>query len=111
MIYSLVPRLFADGTLCVGIGLLVIAACYVRAWHSLQDKAKVIASSIPDTQVSPRRKHWPELRYLQWGVLSSAFLHVGRGGGCWKTIGCFDCPPLEPRSIQQPSIRRRDVGI
>ena len=79
MIQSLVPGHLVGGTVSAGIGLLVIAAYYVRAWRSLQDRLKVIASCMPNVQVSLGRQHWPELRYLQWGVSSSVLFFMLAG--------------------------------
>lgn len=67
MIYSIVPRHFLGGTLCAGTGLLVISAYYLRVWHSLQDRATL------------GNQHWPDLRYLQWGVLSSVLFFMLAG--------------------------------
>lgn len=79
MIYSLIPRYFVGGTPSAGIGLLVIAAYYARAWRSLQNSPKVIASCIPETRVPPGRQCLPELCYLQWGVFVSVVFFMLAG--------------------------------
>lgn len=75
--YPLVSGHCARGTLCAAIGLLVIAAYYVHAWRNLRN-GPVLAVT-PDAPVSPGRQHWPELRHLQWGVLSSVLLFMLAG--------------------------------
>lgn len=95
MICSLVPQHFAGGTLCAGLGLLVISAYYLRAWRSLQDRTNVIACCIPKVQISLGRPHWPELRYLQWGVSSSVFFFMLAGAAdtendwLFRLTGCL----------------------
>lgn len=95
MICSLVPLHFAGGTLCAGLGLLVISAYYLRAWRSLQDRANVIACCIPKVQVSLGRHQWPELRYLQWGVSSSVLFFMLAGAAdtendwLFRLTGCL----------------------
>ena len=79
MIYSLVVRHFVASTLSAGIGLLVIAAYYVHAWRSLQDRSKVIASCTPNTLVSLGRQQSPELLCLQRGVLLSVIFFMLAG--------------------------------
>lgn len=79
MICCPVPLHFAGGTLCAGLGLLVISAYYLRAWRGLQDRANVIACCIPKVEVSLGRHQWPELRYLQWGVSSSVLFFMLAG--------------------------------
>src|SRR5260370_4215034 len=66
----LVSGLYARGTLCAGVGLIIIAAYYVRAWRDLRGRS---ASSLTaDTWVSPDSQPRPELSYFQWGMLASA---------------------------------------
>lgn len=95
MIYSLDPRHFVGGTLSAGVGLLIIAAYYLHAWRKLQNSPKVLASCIPETRVSLGRQRWPELRYLQLGVLSSVMFFALAGAAdtendwLFRLTGCL----------------------
>jgi hypothetical protein len=84
---------FPRGTLCAGIGLIIIAAYYLRAWHGLRGRS---ASSLtPYTSVSPGSQPWPELRYLQYGMLASVLFFVLAGAADapndWldRLVGCL----------------------
>lgn len=89
----LVSGHYARGTLCAGIGLFVIAAYYARAWRNLRNGPEIAVT--PDTRVSPARQHWPELRVLQWGVLSSVFFFMLAGAAdtendwLFRLVGCL----------------------
>jgi len=73
----LVSGLYARGTLCAGVGLIIIAAYYVRAWRDLRGRS---ASSLTaDTWVSPDSQPGPELRYLKWGMLASVLFFMLAG--------------------------------
>ena len=90
---TLVSGRYARGTLCAGVGLIIIAVYYVRAWHELRGRSE---SSLPaGTSVSPESQFGPELRYLQWGMLASVlfFMLAGAADAAsdWldRLVGCL----------------------
>jgi len=60
--------LYARGTLYAGIGLVVIAAYYIRAWRQLRARAE---PHLSDNLLPIERRPWTELRYLRWGMSAS----------------------------------------
>lgn len=65
--HQLVAGAFPRGTICAGIGLLVVAAYYARAWSDLRDGPEMYVSpAVPEIS---RTQPWPELRRLQLGIL------------------------------------------
>lgn len=73
----LASGLYPRGTLCAGIGLIIIAAYYMRALKYLRGRPD--SSLVPDTLVSPGSQTWPKLRYLQRGILASVFFFMLSG--------------------------------
>jgi hypothetical protein len=84
---------YPRGTLCAAIGLIVIAAYYVRAWRELRGSSA--SSLIPDTPVLPGSQTWPELRYLKWGLALSVLFFMLAGAADaendWldRLVGCL----------------------
>lgn len=73
----LVSGPYARGTLCAGVGLILVAAFYVRVWRDLRRKSE--SSLTADTFVSPDSQPWPELRYLGWGLSASVLFFMLAG--------------------------------
>lgn len=84
---------YPRGILCAGIGLLVIAAYYVRAWRELEDRP--IASNISGTPDSPGTQPWPAVLYLEWGAALSVLVFMLAGAADanydWldRLVGCL----------------------
>jgi hypothetical protein len=89
----LVSGRYPRGTLCAGVGLIVIAAYYVRAWRNLRGQAE--STLTPHALISPGTQPWPELRYLQWGMLASVlfFMLAGTADAAndwlYRLVGCL----------------------
>src|SRR4029077_6948619 len=65
---------YPRGTLCARVGLIIVAAYYLRAWRGLRGRS---ASSLtPYTSVAPGSQPWPEHRYLQYGMLAPVLFFV-----------------------------------
>ena len=90
---ALVSGRYARGTLCAGVGLIIIAVYYMRAWHELRGRSE--SSPTIGTSVSPESQFGPELRYLQWGILASVlfFMLAGAADAAsdWldRLVGCL----------------------
>jgi hypothetical protein len=90
---TLVSEAYPRGTLCAGVGLIIIAAYYVRAWRGLLGGSE--SSLTPYTSLSSGSRPWPELRYLQWGMLASALFFILAGAADaandWldRLVGCL----------------------
>jgi hypothetical protein len=84
---------YPRGTLCAAVGLIIIAAYYVRAWGDLRGKSE--SSVSPDTAVSFGGQPLPELRYLKWGTTASVLFFIVAGaadaGNDWldRLVGCL----------------------
>jgi len=66
-----------DGTLIAGIGLCIVGTYYVRVWRSAKQLAEALTTS--DAPDQSKKPSWPELRYLQWGVLLSVVFFIFAG--------------------------------
>lgn len=90
---TLVSGAYPRGTLCAGVGLIIIAAYYQRAWRSLRGRSESSLTSY--SSVSNGSQPWPELRYLQWGMLASVLFFVLAGAADAATdwldrlVGCL----------------------
>lgn len=90
---TLVLGAYPRGTLCAGVGVIFIAAYYVRAWRGLRSRPE--PSLAPCSSVSSGIQSWPELRYLQWGILASVLFFVLAGAADaandWldRVVGCL----------------------
>ena len=76
--HQLVAGQYLRGAICAGIGLLVVAAYYARAWSDLRDRHDMYVS--PEVPELSRTQPWPELRRLQWGVLITLLFVMLAGG-------------------------------
>ena len=89
----LVSLLYPRGTFCAAVGVIIIVAYYVRAWRDLQRWTE--SSLTAHTSVSDRSQSWPELRYLQWGMLTSVLFFTLAGAADtandWldRLVGCL----------------------
>lgn len=89
----MVSGYYSRGTLCAGVGLITIAAYYVRASHNLRGQSE--SALTPDTLISSGTQGWPELRYLQWGTLASVlfFMLAGTADAAnnwlYRLVGCL----------------------
>jgi hypothetical protein len=83
---------YAWGLLSAEIGLLVVAAYYLRAWRELRGSSA--PSLISDTPASPGNQPWPPLHYLKWGVALSVLFFMLAGAADtennWldRLVGC-----------------------
>ena len=90
---TLVSGAYPRGTFCAGVGLIIIAAYYLRAWRSIRGRSEL--SLAPYTSVPSGSQPWPELRYLQWGMSASALFFILAGAADsandWldRLVGCL----------------------
>lgn len=73
----LVSGSYPRGTLCAGIGLIIIAAYYMRAWRGVRSRPQPSLTS--PSAVSPGNQPWPEVRSLQGGMLVSVLFFILAG--------------------------------
>jgi hypothetical protein len=90
---ALVSGAYPRGTLCAAVGLTMIAAYYLHAWRDLRGRSE--SSLTPYIPLSSGSQRWPELRYLQWGILVSVLFFVLAGAADaandWldRLVGCL----------------------